>query len=336
MSSHSVQPGKDFDYYTGAIMFNSFECFLARECALISGDPTVGWQRFLFEKYGRLGAAFVFGCGNGWVERGLFQAGVINRVVGADILQKHIDEARTEAQRIGLLCDYLIADLNKFEATGLTADLVVNTGAMHHVAYINRFTELLAKVCSGGLYVGHDYTGAHRNQYTWEVWSEVLDLNQRLPEKYRVSLRYPHLRTMLALDPSEAVHSELQMEVLMRHFDLVQHVRLGGGLCHPLLMSNHRLFHERHTAEGKAALELIMREEEACLARNPDFNLFTFFVARPKQSPAPALVRLNWQAEENERERKASLSGGRYSSPKPLELIYDELANAEYKLSLAK
>jgi len=317
-------------------MFNSFECFLARECFLIAGDPTIGWQRFLFEKYGRLGSAFVFGCGNGWVERGLFQAGIIDRVTGFDIMPKHVEEANREAERIGLLARYSLADSNTFDPGDMRANLVVNNGAMHHVAYINRLTELLARICADGLYVGHDYTGPHRNQYSWEVWSKVIDLSLRLPDKYRLPLRYPHMKTMLALDPSEAVHSELQMEVLLRHFDLVRHARLGGGLCHPLLINNHRLYHERHSEEGRAALALIMETEETCLSANPDFNLFTFFVAKPKLHPASALERLQWQAEENEREARAASDGGRYRRPEPLEMIYDELANAEYKLGLTQ
>ena len=139
---------------------------------------------------------------------------------------------------------------------------------------------------------------------------------------------------MLALDPSEAVHSELQMDVLLRHFDIVKHARLGGGLCHPLLMNNHRLYHERHTDEGRTALALVMQAEEQCLSVNPDFNMFTFFVATPKRQPASPTQRLHWQAEENEREARASSAGGRYGSATALELIYDELANAEYKLNL--
>lgn len=333
MSTPTVRPGESFDYYAGDIFFNNFECFLERECRLISGNATTGWQRYLFETYGKLGSAFVFGFGNGWVERGLFQTGVIDRVVGFDIMPKYVEQATAEAARIGMPAHYSVADSSTFVPNGLRAQLAVNNGAMHHVAYINRLTALLAEICADGLYVGHDYTGAHRNQYSWEVWSRTLELSLRLPDKYRVPLRYPHLRTMLATDPSEAVHAELQMEVLLRHFDIVKHVRLGGGLCHQLLMNNHRLHRERHTEEGRAALELIMQEEEAALAANPDFNLFTFFIAKPKPTPASAVQRLHWQAEEDEREAKAARHGGRYGAPSALETIYDELANAEYKLS---
>jgi hypothetical protein len=143
------------------------------------------------------------------------------------------------------------------------------------------------------------------------------------------------MKTMLAVDPSEAVHSELQLEALLRHFDLLEYARLGGGICHTLLMNNHRLYAERHTDEGRAACAMILREEEIALRANPDFNLFSFFVAKPKTSNiASPAQRLTWQAEEDEREEKASRNSGRYYPPTPLETIYGELAEIEYKLNL--
>jgi SAM-dependent methyltransferase len=332
-----VRPNESFNYYVGTTYYTNYEIFLANECQLISGSQTKGWQTYVREKYGRLGSAFVFSCGNGWVERGLFQLGAIDRVVGFDIMKKHVEEASEEAKKIGLPGEYFLADGNTFEPNGVRSNVVVNSGAMHHLAYINRFTQKMAEVCENGIYVGHDYTGAHRNQYSLEVWVKVIEVFNRLPEKYRIPLRYPHMKTMLAVDPSEAIHSELQVETLLRHFDVLEYARLGGGISHTLLMNNHRLYAERHTEEGHAACAMILREDRLALQSNPDFNLFSFFVAKPKtHNRASASQLLVWQAEENEREERASRNAGRYYPPTPLETIYGEMAEIEYKLNLTQ
>ena len=335
MSDKSIAPSDGFNYYVDTIYYTNFEYFLDRECFLITGHDKTSWHRSIYESYGKLGLAFVFGVGNGWVERSLYQIGLIDKVIGLDIVPKHILEARQKAAEIGLDAEYILADINTWEPPlNLRVNVVVNIGAMHHVAFINRLTRILSELCSGGIYISKDYTGAHRNQYSYEVWSKIIDLNSRLPVKYQTQVRYPHLKTMMVTDPSEAVHSELQMEVLLRHFDILKHVRLGGGLAHPLLVNNRRLFIERHTDEGRAALELIRREEDEALRLNPDFNLFTYFVAKPKTVVATNVQQLSWQAEENKREDLAASNHGLYGPPGILEIIYDQLANAEYQLSL--
>lgn len=336
MRSMTIKPAESFNYYGETIFWTSFEVFLARLCELISGDPTVWWHIHIQRKYGPQNSAFILNCGNGWVERDLYERGLIRSCVAIDIMPKHIEEASTAAGKVGMPASYFVADANNFEPRDLRADIAVNVGAMHHVAYINRMTEILARVTQDGLYIGYDYTGAHRNQYSWKVWSRVLEVNQELPEKYRARLRYPHMRTMLASDPSEAVHSELQIEVLQRHFDFLEHCPLGGGVANALLYNNFSLYEDRNTPDGRASLDLILKAEVEASGSDPDFNLYTFFVAKPKKhgSVDPDQLR-RWQSEENEREARAAATG-RYYRPSPLELIYNELADTEYKLSLAQ
>jgi len=204
---------------------------------------------------------------------------------------------------------------------------------MHHIAYINKMTETVARIAEDGLYLGLDYTGPHRNQYDWDVWSKIIHINQLLPPKYRQAIRYPHLSTMLSTDPTEAVHSELQLEVLQRHFDIIELKSLGGGIAYTLLFGNNALYAEQHTPGGEAALEFILKADADTLTINPSSNLFTFFIAKPKKKGTIDPVLLSkWQAEENEREIMASQNSGRYYPEAPLELIYNDLAVAEATL----
>jgi hypothetical protein len=155
--------------------------------------------------------------------------------------------------------------------------------------------------------------------------------NNALPEKYRVSLRYAHLPTMLTADPSEAVHSELQTETLVRYFELLEYKRLGGGIAYQLLYMNTRLHADQRTPEGQRAIQFVLEEDRKALLRNPDFNLFTFFVAKPKRPESIDPVQLlTWQAEEDEREANAGLNGGRYYPQSALEIIYGGFTAAEH------
>ncbi len=145
MGATTVAPSKQFDYYQNKIYWNSFEAVRRVHNKLISGDPAIYWRNHLLKRYGRRNCAFVFNCGNGWVERDLFQHGVIARVIAFDINEKYVSEARAAAQAIGLPAEYFAADVNTFDGDDLRCDLIVNVGAMHHVAYINRMTAKLAK-----------------------------------------------------------------------------------------------------------------------------------------------------------------------------------------------
>lgn len=153
-----------------------------------------------------------------------------------------------------------------------------------------------------------------------------LKYHEKMPPNYRINLRYPHLPTMLASDPSEAVHAELQMDVVRRHFDLKEHARLGGGVAHTLLLNNRALHRDQHTPAGRAVLEMIMQADEAALDQVSDGNLFTFFVARPKAPARSPEQLLAWRKEEEERELAAAARGGRYYEPTLLELIYNDVA----------
>lgn len=332
----TVKPGEGFEYYGNTVYWNSFERVCAIHNTLISGREDVDWTRHLMQAYGTFDHAFFVNCGNGWVERDLFRLGAIRRATGSDIMPGLLDQARAEAAAIGLPASYALADVNTFEANGARYDLAINVGAMHHVAHLDRMTRILAQMLgSDGIYAAFDYVGAHRNQYPWEMWSKIVDLNAALPERYRVRLDYPHMPTMLHVDPSEAVHSELQVEYLERYFDLEQYTPLGGSLAYTLLYQNQALHADRDQPEGAAIVERIMEADAAYLAERPQDNLFSFWVARPKFVMPNRAVLRRWENEERLREEAAQRDGGRYYPPTPLERIYNEMSDLRYRLEHA-
>src|SRR4029078_2762564 len=134
-------------------------------------------------------------------------------VVGVDYLQPLIDEAQKEADAQKLPFRYYQMDINTVAFPESGFDLVVNHAGCHHIAYLDRVLRAVNNIMTDdGYFINYDYVGPHRNQYSFHQWNEIILLNRSLPEELQNELAYPHLPTMLATDPTEAIHSELILE----------------------------------------------------------------------------------------------------------------------------
>jgi hypothetical protein len=103
MGADIVKPSDNFDYYSSeSVYWNTFKAVRREQNIRISGDPEAYWHHHLLKRYGKQRSAFVFLCGNGWVERSLFEVGAIGRAIAFDIMPSSIDSARAEANKKGL------------------------------------------------------------------------------------------------------------------------------------------------------------------------------------------------------------------------------------------
>jgi SAM-dependent methyltransferase len=337
--SGNFQPSNDFKYYNGVKYWNNFDVVLENQNKLITGDRNKFWQEYVLHKYGKFDDSFFFNCGNGWVERDLYAKGLIGTATAFDFSAELIEASIKIAFSLGLPFNYFVADCNNLEIMSKSYDVVVNNAAMHHVAFVNRLTHNLAlSLRRGGYYIGFDYVGPHRNQYPFEIWSQIIKLNNKLPERYRKKLVYPHIKTMLATDPTEAIHSELQLKVFERYFNFEEFVPLGGSIAHELLFNNLCLHQEQHTVDGKNVLKYILDEDFNFINSFPNFNFFAFWIGKVKDNNFPDSNQIYlWQQEENSREQSASENQGRYYEPLALEIIYDDfdqlLRNSKNDLS---
>jgi SAM-dependent methyltransferase len=328
----SVVPSKEFQYYGNTIYWNNFEAVVEHWNISMTGNVSVSWYEHIRDRFGPFNRALFVNCGNGWVERDLFNAGTIRSAVGFDISGELIQHAREEASLLGMPSQYLVADCNIFDPTELGRfDLIVNYAALHHIAYLNRITEKIAAMLGeNGIFVALDYVGPHRNQYQGSVWSKVLEVNSSLPPTMRNSLAYPHMGTMIAQDPTEAIHSELIMEIVQRHFNLEFMAPLGGAIAYPLLYNNLALYQVRHAEHGRELVSRIVQLDREFTAEYPDGSLFSFWVGRSKKERDDTQLR-RWQDQEDERERVAVGNDGRYYPPTALELIYNMIVELRTK-----
>jgi SAM-dependent methyltransferase len=303
----SVVPTDGTQYY-GGVYWNSYTDVISYMNRRVSGaDEVDEWEWFRRRTGRTFRRALVINCGNGWVERSLYERGLIESAVGIDVMPEHIESARVSAGDLPLR--YEVADTNRAEFPAESFDLVVNYAAFHHVAYLDR---VLRRCCellpADGILVNHDYVGAHRNQYDYDAWSEVHRVNLQLPERVRQQLVYPHLPTMLAADPTEAVHSELILPVTRRYFELDEYRSIGGAVAYPLLTHNEAMAvaseHDQHRW-----IEHVLREDE----RWQGGDLFAFYYGHPRKAVLEDVAALDrWREEEEARERRGAAAGAYY------------------------
>lgn len=293
-----------------------------------TGDPGQSWSAHLAATSGRTFAkALVLNCGNGWVERELVTAGLVKEAVGVDYAEDLLVTAREEADKAGLPLRYSQLDTNTAAWPEDGFDLVINHAAGHHVARLDRVFRSIAELLpEDGLFVSWDYVGAHRNQYPTAQWEAAWRANQALPEDMRQEMTYPHLPTMLATDPTEAIHAELIMPVLRRYFD-VEHFRaLGGGVAYPVLTFNQGIF-AKPQEEVAPLVRQVIAADEAWTDEDPEGRtLFAYVVATPRKAAlADAAQLAEWTAEEDDREQLAAAAGGRYYPDTMLNGLYEQL-----------
>jgi len=305
-------------YYHG-IYWNSYDRVIQHLNERAFDSEQGNWCEFIRKEHGKpYSRAFSLNCGTGWAERDLIVAGAAEQIVGVDYLDDLLATARQAS--VDMPISYHQTDANNADFPPGPYDLVVNHAAGHHIAYLDKvFRQLRDIMQPTGSLVTWDYTGAHRNQYTSRIWNAAMAVNARLPEQYRSSMEYPHLPTMLAGDPTEAIHSELVLEVMSRYFHHRHFRRLGGPIAYLLLTHNTRLY-AAPPAERDPLVEMILAADVEHIDTYPADSLFTFAISAPRAKDEIDLLQLEvWTYEEESRESAAEAHGGRYYLPTKLE-----------------
>ena len=316
-------------YYDGKY-WNDLDCTFRMLNRRVSGDETINWWRHFARRTGRVfERALILNCGNGWVEREMLDAGLIKECVGIDYSEALLNDARKAAGDRPVLYVQMNVNTEPFPTDAGPFDLVVNHAAAHHVTRLDRvFRTICTLLPEDGWFISFDYVGPHRNQYAPDAWNEAWTLNQTLPDHLRQSMVYPSVDAAIHVDPTEAVHSELIVEVLHRYFDVDEFVPLGGALAYPVLTHNTRLFSadvEPHEREHWG--QVVLDRDAEYLTQNPRSSLFAYFTAQPKKDVLVDQGLLaDWERAENAREAQAAENGGRYYERTVLDDLYSERA----------
>jgi SAM-dependent methyltransferase len=281
----------------------------------LTGDPNLDWVGHFQSVAGKVFKKALFiNCGNGWVERGFIDRGIVLEAVGLDVNNMLLEQARKNSN--GRALRYYACDINLADFIEDGFDLVVNHAAGHHIKFIDRvFRKIALALGDGGVFVSMDYVGPHRNQYPEQQWDAIKKLNISIDARFQADLVYPDLLTMLATDPSEAVHSELIVPTVYKYFDVSFHTKAGGALAYPILTHNHKFFGQ-NVDDWECASEPIMAADLAYLEQEPDSSMFDYIIATPKYSVALSLEQeADTDLYETRRELRALQAGGFYEFP---------------------
>jgi SAM-dependent methyltransferase len=302
-------------YYRGRY-WNDYAAVRAEINRRLTGDSSLDWYRFFHEMVGRrkFHKALILNCGNGWVERALFDAGLFDEALAVDYSEDLIAAAKAAAG--GRPIRYRAMDINTIDFGESGFDLVVNHAAGHHIRWIDRvYAEIARMLTENGYFLQYDYVGAHRNQYRPSQWKRVCEVNEQLPEGARQNLAYHDHATLLHTDPTEAIHSELIVETTRRYFSIKHHTHAGGAIAYPLLTHNRKIW-DLPEDERDAAVRQILETDGAYLARFPNRSMFDLIIAKPRRAKAIEGASARFSVVEAAREALADCHEGVYYYPR--------------------
>ena len=224
----------------------------------------------------------IVGCGNGWLERQLFEMKIGLHFDAFDISQKYIDEAKKLSKNMPI--DYFIEDINEMShIENKKYDAVFNFAILHHATKIDNATRRLSEVLKpDGFIFNEEYVGPARNQYSDEHLKIMLEVMSDLPVKFRSKhLLRPPLANF-RIEPTEAIHSDLVRPTFQKYFDILYERDLNGGIAYMLLWNNIEQFKNSDDPEAKKWLEYLLEKdfEFSNLKKVP--VLFWYGVGKPK------------------------------------------------------
>ena len=207
-----------------------------------TGNRDTLWQVDIltrFKEHVPFKKVLVIGCGNGWVERQLYDLGVGLHFDAFDISEKYLESAKSLSGNRDI--NYFKADINNLTNLGeSTYDAIFNVGVLHHTFRLSLAVWKLSRALKpNGLMFNFDYVGPTRNQYSKEHLEILKNTNSELPKRFQSPhpLR-PSKRDFDFGDPSEAIHSDLVRDTVERFFDITYQRDINGGIAYQILWNN--------------------------------------------------------------------------------------------------
>jgi len=237
-----------------------------------------------FKEFIPFGKVLIVGCGNGWLERKLFDMGIGNTFDAFDISEKYIQESIEKKGNRSIT--YFIDDINNLQKIkSKTYDAIFNFAILHHATEIDSAMKKLAdSLKENGLIFNEEYVGPARNQYSDEHLQIMLEVMSDLPERFRTkySLRPPLAN--FRVEPSEAIHSDLVIPTFKKYFDTIYERNMNGGIAYQILWNNIEPFENSNDPEAEKWLEYLLEKDLKFSKEGKVSNLFWYGVGKPKNS----------------------------------------------------
>jgi len=283
--SEEAKSLKEYTHYSDKY-WNDLEVVGKYKNKLATGNENVHWIGDIlnrFKEYLPFDDVLVVGCGNGWLERQLYDLGIGKHFDAFDMSEKYINEAKELKQSRAI--DYFLDDINTMsKIEDDKYDAVFNFAVLHHVTEVDNALKKLARCLkTNGLMFNEEYVGPARNQYSDQHLKHMLEVMSDLPEKFRTKVKFlrPPLENF-RVEPSEAIHSDLILPLIPKYFDIVYQRNLNGGVAYQLLHNNIQEFEDDSNTESVKWLEYLLKEDSKLSKENKVPILFWYGVCKPK------------------------------------------------------
>ena len=276
---------KEFTHYSDKY-WNDLELVRKYKDNLATGNENTHWISDIlnrFKEYLPYGNVLIVGCGNGWLERQLYDLGIGKHFDAFDMSEKYINEAKELKQSRPI--DYFLDDINSMsKIEDNKYDAVFNFAVLHHAMNIEYALKKLASCLkNNGLMFNEEYVGPARNQYSDDHVNIMLEIMSDLPKKFRTKAKF--LRPPLAnfrVEPSEAIHSDLILPLIPKYFDIIYQRNLNGGVAYQILHNNIDEFNDTSNSESVKWLEYLLQRDLQFTENGKVPVLFWYGVCTPK------------------------------------------------------
>lgn len=278
------------------------EVFRAR----VAGDPQGNWLQGLMRRGGvpKGGRWASLGCGAAGEEILAGRLGLFDSLAGFDASPASLELARRKAAEEGLAnCAFGLIDLDGFSLPTGAYDVVLMNMSLHHVRELRPALAAVRRALApGGALILNEFVGPRQFQYPEAQLATVRALLAALPESLcrdtangivkRDYLVWP-VEQWNAIDPSEAIRSDLILAELERSFEIAVRIDYGGTLLNLLLENIIRNF-DPDDEKDVAILRLLAAFETVLVDAGFLASDFTAILARPlaadREVPAGGLA----------------------------------------------
>jgi 2-polyprenyl-3-methyl-5-hydroxy-6-metoxy-1,4-benzoquinol methylase len=224
----------------------------------------------------------IVGCGNGWLERRLYDQGVGKNFDAFDISEKYIREAKEKKENRNI--HYFIDDINNLQNLSMQKyDAIFNFAILHHADKIDSAMEKLSySLKPTGLIFNEEYVGPSKNQYSDDHLERMLEVNSDLPERFRSKSTLRPPLANFRIEPSEAIHSDLVISTFKKYFDTVYERNMNGGIAYQILWNNIEEFKNSNDPEAEKWLNYLIEEDLKFSKQKQAPILFWYGVGKPK------------------------------------------------------
>lgn len=285
-NSKEAKSIRNFSHYTDKY-WNDLDIVRKYKNKLATDNENLSWIDDIpnrFKKYMPFDHVLIVGCGNGWLERMLYDMGIGKNFDAFDLSEKYIKEAKE--QKGSRSINYFIEDVNEMKTIeNRKYDAVFNFAILHHATKIDYAIRKLSKVLkSDGLIFNEEYVGPAQNQYSDEHVEKMMEIMLGLPEKYRTKHPLKPSLENFRVEPSEAIHSDLIRSTFEKYFEIVYQRDLNGGIAYQILWNNIEAFQNPSDNEATKNLNHLL-EKDYELSKNCIVPvLFWYGVGKPKNS----------------------------------------------------